>query len=254
MTQVPNEVTTPATVTGATAPEASERPDNVPEKFWNAETKSVNTEALLASYSELEKERSKGAQKPAETPTETPAEETPSEETPSAEEAGEFGKYFTEYAEKGEVSAESREELAKLGISGEMVDAYIKGATADATAAVTSSNEAILAEVGGKEKFDAISEWAKTNADPETLKLFNEAAAAGEATKAKLAIAAINAAYVKANGTTASKRVTGEQVPASGAGYDSHAQYMADMNNPQYKSDPAFREKVAARLAVTTAF
>lgn len=39
-------------------PEA-ERPDDVPEKFWDAETGSVRTEALLKSYGELEKRLSR---------------------------------------------------------------------------------------------------------------------------------------------------------------------------------------------------
>lgn len=43
----------------STENQAPVRPDNVPEKFWNAETGTVNTEALLASYTELEKTRSK---------------------------------------------------------------------------------------------------------------------------------------------------------------------------------------------------
>ncbi len=32
-----------------------DRPENVPEKFWDPKTKSIRTEALLKSYSELEK-------------------------------------------------------------------------------------------------------------------------------------------------------------------------------------------------------
>jgi len=36
----------------------TERPDNVPEKFWNKEKKELNVEALLKSYKELEKKMS----------------------------------------------------------------------------------------------------------------------------------------------------------------------------------------------------
>lgn len=36
-----------------------ERPENVPEQFWNAETKAVNTDALLAAYGEATKPATK---------------------------------------------------------------------------------------------------------------------------------------------------------------------------------------------------
>ena len=46
------------TPTTTNAPAKAERPPSVPEKFWNAETGQVNTEALLKSYGELERARS----------------------------------------------------------------------------------------------------------------------------------------------------------------------------------------------------
>ncbi|RUT86780.1 hypothetical protein, partial [Mesorhizobium sp. M7A.T.Ca.US.000.02.2.1] len=41
--------------TGPEAPVQTDRPAHIPEKFWDADTKSVRTEALLQSYGELEK-------------------------------------------------------------------------------------------------------------------------------------------------------------------------------------------------------
>lgn len=41
------------------------RPDHVPEKFWDQEKNSVNTDNLLKSYTELEKQLSKAKEKPA---------------------------------------------------------------------------------------------------------------------------------------------------------------------------------------------
>ena len=49
-----------AAVASAVAPAAPEgdavgaRPDNVPEKFWNAETGSINADAAVKSYTELQ--------------------------------------------------------------------------------------------------------------------------------------------------------------------------------------------------------
>lgn len=58
-----------------TGQQPKQRPDNVPEKFWDAEKGEVRVDALAKSYDELQKLQSKGTQQsqPANTPAQTPA-------------------------------------------------------------------------------------------------------------------------------------------------------------------------------------
>jgi len=46
----------------ANSPQQAERPDHIPEKFWDTEAGEVNVEAMAKSYSELERVQSKGSE------------------------------------------------------------------------------------------------------------------------------------------------------------------------------------------------
>ena len=71
-TAVAHEPSTPSTIGGADdatqvatpQPAALPRPDNVPEKFWDAAAGSVRTDALLRSYLELERRLGRSIPKP----------------------------------------------------------------------------------------------------------------------------------------------------------------------------------------------
>lgn len=262
MSEVPNSISIPAPADSSTAPVVApaataegERPEGLPEKFWNAETKTADYAALAKSYVELEKG------KPAQTPEEkeaadkaAAAEADPDAAAKAAAEAaaaegGQFAEYFTEFAEKGEVSPESREALGKLGITSDMVDQYIKGAKADATDAAGE----ITKEIGGVERFNTVATWAKDEpAVAAVVAAFNAASKEGRTVEAKLALASLNTAYTKANGKPATARINGAAASSAGIGYASLAEQQADIENPQYRTDPAFRDKVAARIAVST--
>lgn len=54
----------PASATAASSPAADGRPENVPEKFWDADSKSVRTEAVLDSYRALEQRMKDGGAPP----------------------------------------------------------------------------------------------------------------------------------------------------------------------------------------------
>jgi hypothetical protein len=57
---------TDPTVMAPAVEEQPDRPSGVPEKFWNAETGAIRTEALLKSYLELERKLGKSGATPAE--------------------------------------------------------------------------------------------------------------------------------------------------------------------------------------------
>lgn len=234
-----------AAAEAAKAAEASElegektRPENVPEKFWNAETGEVNTEALLASYAELEKARSNGEN----------TEEQEAEAQGAAEEAAEaagldMDGLRSEYAEKGELSEESIAKLEAVGISKDMVDNYIAGQEAQAAAA----KSALLEPVGGEEAYQEMISWAADNLSDGDIDAFNAALESGDMNQTKMAVENLNTKYRAANGNEPARELNGKPGAGQGSVYESTADLMKDMQNPEYHTNPAFRAKVEAKL------
>jgi hypothetical protein len=225
------------------APAVAQRPEGIPEKFWDAEKGAIRTEDLLKSYVELEKARGQVPPKEAQAaPAETPSTE---EAAALAESKGlDFSKYTTEFQANGALSPESFAEIEKAGIPKPMVDSFIEGQMALAERRDAAGYEA----AGGKENFAKIAAWAAQALPVADRVAFNEAAA-GSIEQAKLAIMGLRAQYEAANGRTPNL-VGGSPAPGS-TGYESKAQMTADMRDPRYSKDPAFRAKVMAKIAAS---
>jgi hypothetical protein len=154
----------------------------------------------------------------------------------------------TEFAEKGELSAESLAKLAKVGIPKEMVDDYIAGQEARAVAQVGK----VHALVGGEAEYKTLLTWAAANVSEADKAVFNKHIN-GDFDSQRLVVEALHGKYIKATGS-APKIISGEATPPSTSGYESRAQMTADMSDPRYAKDPAFRAKVEQKVAKTTAF
>lgn len=244
--------------TGPDAPEvttAATRPDNVPEKFWNAEKGEVNTEALLASYASLESKM--GGGKASETTDEGQSEaatEGADKGTESEDEAAE--KIATEagldveaieahWLEHGTVPDAELEKLAKVGVTKEMAEEFIAYRQAQAEQVRTE----LMSSVGGEEAVTKMVDWAGKNYDAAKAEAFNKAVNSGDKGQIEMALKALQKDYEKANG-----RVPKLVKPTSGAAargdrYESLEQMMADQRDPRYASDPAFRQKVIDKLS-----
>jgi hypothetical protein len=212
-----------------------ERPSWLPAQF-------ETPEAFAASYTELRTKMDAG--KPA-----APAATVTPE---AAVKAGiDLPALAKEFAETGELSAETLNTLKEKGFDQAAVDSYIAGQTAISEKLVSD----LQAVAGGKEKFTATIEWAAANLSAEDKAAYNAAVDSGDVRLAKLALQGVVAQYTEANGSPPSLIEGGEGSGSSGvAPYASNAQVVADMSTKAYKTDPAFRAKVAARLAVTPAF
>jgi hypothetical protein len=147
---------------------AKARPDNIPEKFWNAEKGEVNTEALLKSYSELEK---KSSTPKADAEGETSAEEAgTSEETKPEPTAEELAKQATDkaginleevssrYWETGKISDDDYAALEKAGYPKHLVDQFAAGQQA----VVEIERQQVFNLTGGEEGYKSMIEWAKS--------------------------------------------------------------------------------------------
>lgn len=216
-----------------------ERPAWLPEKFKSPED-------LAKAYSELEKKASGAKPGDAPPPADKPA------DAPSADDATkaladkglDMAQFSAEFDEKGELSAESFEKLAKAGIPREMVDSYIAGQQAQAAALVAEMHGI----AGGKDGFDAMAQWAASSLNEAELAAYNEAVSQSPAS-ARLAVAGLYARFTAAEGAPAARSVAGNGNAGTATDeYGSWAQAKADMRDPRYSKDPAFRSQVEQKI------
>lgn len=232
-------------------PEAPVRPEHVPEKFWNAETGVIDTAAWAQSYKELEQKQSQGK---TETP-QTPAAGTEGAATDDAAKAALESKglklddFSAEFQTTGALSDGSYQKLAEAGIPKPMVDAYIAGQQALAAQVQAQGFEV----AGGKEQFEQMVKWASTGLTPGEIAAYDAAVTGGSVDQMKLAVAGLRARYEAANGREPGL-LGGKPGSGNAPGYASRAEMTTDMKDPRYSKDPAFRAKVEAKLAATTAF
>lgn len=233
----------------------TERPTWLPEKFKSAED-------LAKAYVELEKAKSASEKKDEVKPTDEKKEPTAEEKAAEdklkedAEKAKtpelpkHLEKFNAEFAEKGELSAESYTELAeKHGLSKDYVDTFIQGVQAKQAAYF----KAVYDEVGGtEEKFNEVSAWATANVPKAELEAINEALASHNPTKAALATRGLYAKFQEANGKEPNLLGGGNEGADSNiTKFASLAQVTEAMRDPRYAKDPAYRAVVEKRLAIS---
>lgn len=214
--------------------ENQERPEWLPEKF--------NTpEDLAKAYAELEKAKSKG-----EDTTETKQEADDAAEKAVTDAGLDMEGLSAEYAEKGELTKESLEKLAKVGITEDMVSAYIRGQEAQAN----EIQAELLEPVGGDlEKYQEMTSWATDNLSDQEIDDFNSVLESGNAASIKLAVKNLSDKYTDANGVEPGRQLSGKPSTSGQSVYESTADLMKDMGNPEYQNNPSFRAKVEAKLA-----
>lgn len=234
--------------TPGAAPAASadkpQRPEWVPEKFWNAEKGEADFEAMSKSYTELEKKQGKQAPKGAE---KTPDDAESGDAKAAVTAAGlDFDAMSTEWAEKGDLSAETRTKLETAGFSKGQVDTYLAGLTAQRDSLLSAAHEG----AGGADEFAAMQAWAQQNASEADLRAYNEMVASPDPAKVKIAVQGLFSKYAEAEGVSPKRVINGSGNAADvGDVYESTEQMKADMRKPEYKKDPAFRQKVQDKLA-----
>lgn len=250
-TAAPNADTT---VTTTSADDT--RPENVPEKFWNPETKSVNTEALLQSYTELEKKQ--GAPK-TETP---PKDETPPKEisdldaaeqeaTNKAAEAAlknvglDLNTFTDEYAKDGKLSDESYKALEDAGFPKDFVDAHIEGQLALGENYTAAAHDA----AGGTENFKAMTAWALASLDEQSITEFNDAVMGNKQQIVK-AVKTLREAYESATG----KEPTLVQGDGTSTGdvFRSQAEVNAAIRDKRWGSDSAYTADITSKISRST--
>ena len=240
-----------------TAPEVTPTPETTPDRpEWLPEKFKSGTD-LANAYKELESKLGRSAvpTKPEVSDNQTENEGEPTTPDPAAAEVQAvadnpaFADFHKEFAEKGELGAESYTKLEAMGVTKDMVDQYIAGAPAREAATVGQ----IYTAAGGQDSYKEMVAWA---ASPDSglsegeIAAFDKAVLSGDIDSAKLAVEGLRSRF-RAAVPTKPAPLRGENGKFTGSTplYTSMVQVTADMAKPEYKIDPAFRAKVQQRLA-----
>jgi hypothetical protein len=237
------EPTTPNAPGSPPAPEV--KPKEGGEKLLAGKYKSA--EDLEKAYIELQGKLGQAPKPPEADPAkaaEASAQATEDAAKKTVENAGlDFNEFTQEFATSGKLSDESYAKLEKAGVSRSIVDSYIQGQAALAKAAEAQ----LLADVGGREGYEKMTDWARKNLSKAEIDAFN-ASLGGTVEQAKLAVIGLNARFKSASDTEATL-LSGKPGAASGDVFRSTAELTAAMRDPRYKTDDAYRKDVADKLA-----
>ena len=231
-----------------------QQPTQDDSKLYAGKYKSI--EELEKGYAELQKAFSKRNEPAQQDQKETKAEaDNPlkideTEASDVMESKGLNLETFTqEFQEKGELSKESYETLAKAGIPQEMVDAYIEGIQLKAAQMTTR----VFDTAGGEESYQKMIEWAKTGMPVSERKVYNETFETGDINKILLAVKGLKASYEDAFGRQP-QLLNSEGSSGGVSGFNSKAEMKAAMSDPRYSKDPAYRKEVETKVLHSTFF
>ena len=215
-----------------------DRPSWLPEKFNSPED-------LAQAYGQLEREFHSNKQEPQQDVQDVQEQQATQDEARDfIENQGlSFDKYYQEYNDEGGLTRNSYNELAKAGIPKEMVDSWIQGQQALQDRFVESAYN----EVGGQENFNNMLEWATNSLPSEEVDAFNRAIDSANPSDSMFAIKALNARYMAENSQP--NLLRGDTGTPSTGSFKSLAELRSAMADPQYTTDPAFRDQVAQKLA-----
>lgn len=140
--------------------------------------------------------------------------------------------------------------FAKIGIPRSYVEQYL----ADGVVAQEARTAAALTSSGfTSETFAVAAKWAgegKGLTDPE-LKAFNDAVNSPDPARQKQALAFLNHKHELSQGKAPKLMDADGGAPGGVIPYASKAQWQAEINDPRYSKDPAWRAQVVARLGVS---
>lgn len=207
---------------------SEERPEWLPEKFSSPED-------MAKAYSELETRMGQGE-----------SEDYENETREELENVGvDYDALSQEFWENGDLSQDSYDLLEQAGIPRHIVDSYIDSQLNT----VEQQRGSIMDEVGGQEQYSALTEWAANNLDDTEIDYFNNVMDSNDFQAIQMAVRAIAARRDASEGMEPTRNLSGSLQGGGGAAYESVTQLMADMQNPAYENDPAFRAQVESKLA-----
>lgn len=199
-------------------------------------------EALEKAYLELQQKLGSNE----ETPTE-PVEE--STEEPAEEYANNiFDSLWNEYESDDGVSEDLINSLKEMDTT-ELAEMYLQQRSQTTDSDFTDDQVDNLQKVvGGAQQYDSMIEWAKDNADPNEIEMFDRVMDSGDAASAYFAIRAMGQRWAESVGYEGNLIQGKAPRPDSGNQFRSQAELVSAMNDPRYESDEAYRNDVLEKL------
>lgn len=148
-----------------------------------------------------------------------------------------------EWYEKGELSEETIAKLEKAGFSKEQVNDFITARMSENQAAATD----IINYIGGKEKYEAIHNWATANLSDEEKTVINSF---HDPLAIKVLLDGLNARMEKADGVIPNQ-LTGRATTDEADLFQSMAEVQEAILNPKYAKDEVYREKVSKKITAS---
>lgn len=146
------------------------------------------------------------------------------------------------FAENGSLDESHYEALEKAGIPKQFVDQYISGVQAE----VENMQNEIFDEVGGRETFNGMSEWAVQNLSEAEIESYNRQIDNDDPAVVRNAVMGLAYRYQQTNGRD--PNLVNGKGAGTAPGFESTAQLTEAMKDPRYSSDPAYRREVEQKL------
>ena len=186
-------------------------------------------EDLIKSYQELERKQS-----------EAPKEETKLEADKPVN--FDFSSADKEFEENGELSENTIQSLEKAGLPKSYIDNYLAGLDAVAQ----KFEQQAFDSTGGEDNYKRMTDWVTENLPESEIQQFNDNIGKDNET----ALFTIKGMYARFQSETKEPNLaTGTNAQQSGASYESVGQMKADMADPRYATDSAFRKMVADKIS-----
>lgn len=154
-----------------------------------------------------------------------------------------YSKLQEEYNQSGEISKETREKLAESGITDDIIDNYVEGQKAKAEKDI----EEIASDIGGKEGFKTVIEWAGKNLDQAEIESIN---AVRDKNVMKIILKDLKTRMEEKEGITP-EYTKGDGGKATTAIFESKAQMIEAIKDPKYKTDEAYRLQIMKKVSAS---
>lgn len=230
----------------------NKRPDHVPEKFWDPVKGEARWDDLAKSYAELEKARGAAPAAPKVDEQADPNAPKADDKAPGTKIERPDGEanpltaavetMAASYAESGEVTEDQIKAVEDLGLPRQVIDTYMAGLKALAQVGL----QAVHTAAGGEQAYTDAVTWAATNLSDADLAYYNDNVdGPGRQQTVEWLMAKFRSARPSEG------KLVGGQAASAGAGdvFTSQQQLKDAMSSRDYQTDPAFRQKVAEKLA-----
>lgn len=163
---------------------------------------------------------------------------------------------FKEYQENDQTLSDATyEALDKAGYPRDTVNQFVKGFETEVTAAEAGADadiEQIMTDVGGREEFGRMSEWAATNLNADDLALYNRLVDEGTGDTARMAVLTLRGWYEAATGSEPKLQLGGQRTATDA--YSSPQEMAAAMSEARRSKDPAKIKEVEAKALRSSVF